>query len=79
MSANLEIQCRSDQEATDLASELAASTEVARKAFALEHTEPNPGDISGIITSGVFKTQGSRLLGHWPISQAFIRYLFTSQ
>jgi len=79
LGANLEIECRSDQEATDLASEFAASTETARKAFSLEHTEPNPGDFSGIITSGVFRTQGSRLLGHWPISQQFIRNLFTSQ
>ncbi len=79
LSAKLEIVCRNPQEANDLAGELAAKTELARSLFAREHQAPSPSDFSGIITSGVFRTEGSRLLGSWPIERAFIQNLLGSQ
>jgi hypothetical protein len=79
LSAKLDILCRSPQEANDLASQLAATTETARKAFALEHQAPSPADFGGIITSGVFHTQGARLLGGWPIPREFVQNLLGTQ
>jgi hypothetical protein len=79
LAAKLEIVCRSPQEANDLAGELAAKTELARSLFAREHQAPSPADFSGIITSGVFRTEGSRVLGTWPIERAFVQSLLGSQ
>jgi hypothetical protein len=79
LAAKLEIVCRSAQEANDLAGQLAAKTELARSLFAREHQTPSAGDFSGIITSGVFKTEGSRVLGSWPIERAFVQNLLGTQ
>jgi hypothetical protein len=67
------------QEANDLAAQLAAKTELARSLFAREHQTPSPADFSGVITSGVFRTEGSRLLGTWPIGRAFVQNLLGTQ
>lgn len=79
LAAKLEILCRSPQEANDLAAQLAAKTELARSLFAREHQKPNPADFSGLVTSGVFRTEGSRLLGAWPIERAFVQNLLGTQ
>jgi hypothetical protein len=79
LSAKLEILCSSVQEANDLAAQLAAKTELARSLFAREHQTPSPADFSGVITSGVFRTEGSRLLGTWPIERAFVQNLLGTQ
>jgi len=79
LAAKLDILCRSTQEANDLAAQLAATTEMARSLFAREHQAPNPADFSGIVTSGVFRTEGSRLLGTWPIERAFVQNLLGTQ
>lgn len=79
LSARLEILCRTPQEAIDLASQLAAVTELARSLFSREHKTPNPADFSGVVTAGVFRTEGSRLLGAWPIKRAFVQNLLGTQ
>jgi hypothetical protein len=79
LAAKLEILCRTPQEANDLAAQLAATTEMARSLFAREHQTPSPADFSGIVTSGVFRTEGSRLLGVWPIERAFVQNLLGTQ
>jgi len=79
LGANLEIECRSAQEASELATQFTSTTELARNLIAREHQTPNPADFSGILTSGVFRAEGSRVLGHWPIDRAFIRSLLGTQ
>jgi hypothetical protein len=79
LAAKLEIDCRNPQEANDLAGQLAAKTELARSLFAREHQAPSPADFSGIITAGVFRTEGSRLLGTWPIERTFVQNLLGAQ
>jgi hypothetical protein len=79
LTAKLEILCRTPEEANDLAAQLAAKTELARSLFAREHQTPSPADFSGIITAGVFRTEGARLLGTWPIERAFVQNLLGTQ
>jgi hypothetical protein len=79
LGAKLEILCANAQEASDLAAQFASTTEVARKQFALDHLTPSPADFSSILTSGEFRSDGARLLGHWPIETAFIKYLAGAQ
>jgi len=75
LAAKLEVVCRNEQEAGDLAAQLASVTETARNMFAREHQVPNPADFSGVVTSGVFHHEGARLLGSWPIERAFVQNL----
>jgi hypothetical protein len=79
LAAKLEVLCRNPQQANDLAAQLAATTELARSLFAREHQTPNPADFSGLVTSGAFRTEGSRLLGTWPIERAFVQNLLGTQ
>ena len=79
LAAKLEIVCRSPQEASDLAAQFSATTEMARSLFAREHQPPSPADFSGIVTSGSFRTEGSRLLGRWPIDRSFVQNLLGTQ
>jgi len=75
LAAKLDVLCHSEQEAADLASQLTSVTERARIMFTREHQTPNPADFSGVVTSGVFHHEGTRLLGSWPIERAFVQNL----
>jgi hypothetical protein len=75
LTARLDVLCRNDAEAADLAAQLTAVTDRARTMFANEHVAPNPADFSGLVTSGVFHNQGTHALGTWPISRAFVQNL----
>jgi hypothetical protein len=43
-----------------------------------EHQKPNPVDLSGVLTSGTFRSEGRRVAGTWPIERAFIENLFAN-
>jgi len=75
LAARLEVRCRNEQEAADLATQLTSTTQLVRNSIEREHAKPNPADFSGIWTSGVFHTEGVRLLGYWPIEKAFVQNL----
>jgi hypothetical protein len=79
LSAKLDVQCRTGQEAEDMASQLTAFTQLSRNMFEREHQKPNPADFSGIVTSGVFHREGARVLGSWPIERAFVQNLLGTQ
>ena len=79
LAAKLEVQCRNEVEAADLKSQLASVTDLARSMFAREKLTPNPADFSGLVTSGVFQTEGPRVLGSWPIQRAFVQNLLGTQ
>ena len=79
LAAKLEIHCRNEQEAADLASQLTASTQLARSLIEREHMTPNTADFSSFITSGTFHNEGAELRGHWPIERAFVQNLLGSQ
>ena len=79
LTAKLEILCRTQQEAADLASQLTSVTDLAKSLFARENKTPSPADFSGIVTSGVFHNEGLLLLGSWPLERAFVQNLLGTQ
>jgi hypothetical protein len=79
LNARLEVRCRSEQEAADLASQLTSVTSLARSMFEREHQTPNPADFSGLVTAGIFRNDGARLLGSWPINGAFVQNLLSTR
>ena len=79
LAARLEVRCRTEQEAADLATQLTSTTQLLRGMIEREHQKPNPADFSGVLTSGVFRSEGARLLGNWPIERAFVQNLLGTQ
>ncbi len=72
LAARLEVHCRNEQDAADLSARLAKATGLLRQMIEQEHQTPNPADLSGVLTAGVFRTEGVRVRGYWPIARAFI-------
>lgn len=77
--AKLSVRCRNSQEAGELASQLARTTTLLQQMFEREHRAPNPADLTGVLTSGTFRSEDVHVLGHWPIERAFIGNLLAEQ
>jgi hypothetical protein len=71
VAARLNVRCRTNQDAVELASQLNRSTELLRAVIAREHHQPNPADLSGVLSSGAFLSVDARVLGSWRIEPAF--------
>jgi hypothetical protein len=72
LAAKLEIQCRDEGGATRMAAELNRITGMLGDMIERERQKPNPADLSGVLTSGTFRSEGTRVYGHWPIERAFL-------
>jgi hypothetical protein len=70
--AMLTVTCRSAEEAVLLEAQFEKVTEVLRKLIAANQQQPNPKDLSGVLTSGAFRREDRRVLGNWPIEKAFL-------
>jgi hypothetical protein len=73
LAARLDVRCRNEQDAADLASQLTHTTSLLREMMEREHRKPDPADLSGVLTSGAFRNDGRRVLGYWPIQPAFVQ------
>jgi len=76
LAVKLTVACHSPQDASDLAAQLSATTTLLRQMIAREHHTPNPADLSGVLTAGAFRNQGSRVYGYWPMERVFLENLF---
>ena len=79
LAARLEVRCRDERDAADLASQLTRTTSLLREMMEREHQKPNPADLSGVLTSGAFRNEGRRVLGFWPIERAFVQNVLGGQ
>ena len=77
LAAKLDVLCRDDKDAAAMAAELTRATGLLRDLIAREHVTPNPADLSGVLTSGTFRGEGRRVVGHWPIERSFIENLLS--
>jgi hypothetical protein len=75
LAVRLNVKCASNGDAVELAAELTKTTSLLQELIAREHQTPNPADLSGFLTSGTFRSQGSRVQGYWPIERALIENL----
>jgi hypothetical protein len=75
MAARLDVRCNAARDAADIAGELSHATTLLRDMIAREHQTPNPADLSGVLTSGNFWSQGNRVYGNWPIERSFLENL----
>jgi hypothetical protein len=76
VAATLDIRCRKSADAVEIASRLTAATTLLRDALAKEHQQPDPAGLSGVLAAGLFRADGPRVLGRWPIEKAFLQPVF---
>lgn len=72
LEAQLEVVCRSSNEASVLIAQFQKMTAVLRQIIEKEKQKPNPADLSGVLTAGVFEQRDARVLGRWPIERVFL-------
>ncbi len=77
--ARLNVLCKNDQDALVTTTELTKVTEVLRSVIAHAGQHANPGDLSGVLTSGKFEAAGPRVFGSWPIDRSFFENLLGAQ
>ncbi len=73
--ANLLADCRNEQEAAALSDTLRKITKVLTTLLEKEGAKPSAADLAGVLTGGVFRLEGKRVVGRWPIQRAFLESL----
>jgi hypothetical protein len=73
--AKLAVTCRTSEEAAALAAQLQHTTSLLRDMIARENQKPNPKDLSGVLTAGIFEQAGRRVVGRWPLPPVFLESL----
>ena len=71
----LDVTCPSDAAASDLLVRLEGATNMLRKLIERENLKPNPGDLSGLLTSGSFRREARAVRGVWPLPKVFLETL----
>jgi hypothetical protein len=75
LEARLAVTCRTSEDAAALAGQLQHVTSLLRDMIARENQKPDPKDLSGVLTAGVFQQAGRRVVGRWPLPPAFLESL----
>ena len=65
----------SSSDADAAVNQLNGVTDVMLKYFANMKVTPDPKDMSGVLTSGIYTKDGSRVHGRWPIDRGFLESL----
>ena len=73
--ARLKAACAGESEAKTLEAQLERITSVLRKMIAARGEKPNPRDLSGVLTAGIFRREGREVIGEWPIERPFLEAL----
>ncbi|MBZ5623108.1 MAG: hypothetical protein LAQ69_30955 [Acidobacteriia bacterium] len=77
LAARLDVRCRNEQEAVEVASQLSSATLTLRQILEREHQKPSPTDLAGVLASGSFRSEGRSVFGYWPVERAFVETLLS--
>ncbi len=75
LAAHLEVSCRDEEDAVQIASQLSSTTVTLKRMLDREHQAPGPADLAGILASGSFRSEGAKVFGYWRIEPAFLEKL----
>lgn len=73
--AHLDVRCANEADAATMAAQLTKTTALLNEIIRKENQQPNPNDLSGFLTSGTFRQQGTKVQGYWPVSRALLNGL----
>lgn len=71
-SANLRAECPTDLQAQEVRERLRSLTGVLTKMIQRSGQQPNPEDLSGVLTSGTFEADGKNVTGKWPLPRTLL-------
>jgi hypothetical protein len=71
----MDVTCKTAEEAAILRAQLEGITGLLKKLISRESQTPNPNDLSGILTAGVFQRVDRHVVGKWPVQKSFIESL----
>lgn len=71
----IDATCKTEEGAVILRAQLDKVTDVLRKMIQRTGGQPNPADLSGVLTQGTFRREGRRVVGRWPVERAFLESL----
>lgn len=77
--ATLDLRCRSEHDASAIAESLRQATGKLRDLLAMENRQPSPRDLSGVLASGAFRSEGPRVVGNWTIERVFFEELLAGK
>ena len=72
---SLEASCRTAPDAAALAGQLRRLTALLGQTIAAENKPPDPRDLSGVLTAGLFDSRERTVTGRWPVPRAFLEGL----
>jgi len=75
LSAHLTADCDSESTALQIATRFREVTQLLRSLIQRENQQPNPRDLSAVLLSGEFGTEGRRMWGRWKIPWEFLRQI----
>jgi hypothetical protein len=75
LEAQLEATSKTEEGAVILKAQMEKVTDVLRKLISRTGGQPNPSDLSGVLTQGSFRREGRRVIGRWPIERALLESL----
>ena len=73
----MDVTCKTEQDAAVIKAQLETITALLSKLIVREKQTPNPADLSGVLTSGVFERDVRHVKGRWRLSKAFLESLST--
>ncbi len=71
----LRVSCGSGDQAAALRDRLKETTALLQELMRKEGQAPNPRDLTGVLTNGVFEQQGTLVTGRWPVPKQFLEAL----
>jgi hypothetical protein len=71
----LSAQCPSAVTADTARKQLEIQTKMLKLELGREHEQPNPADLTGLLTSGTFDTSGTEVRGLWPVRKELLKTL----
>ena len=71
----LEASCHNAAIADTARMQLENNTKLLKLELAREHQQPNPADLTGLLTSGTFQVAGNSLIGRWPVQRELLNSL----
>jgi hypothetical protein len=71
----MDVTCKTAEQAAVLRTDFQNLTVMLKNLIAREKQQPNPADLSGVLTAGSFSREDRHVIGRWPLEPAFLQSL----
>jgi len=71
----LDAACPNRVTAATIRQQLELQTKLLKLELSREHTQPNPADLTGLLTSGSFQVVNRNVIGTWPVRKELLKTL----